>query len=209
MKRLKMILCALLSVCILAVPLAGSIVTASAEDVDSLRVQLAELKEKEAHYKNILAQSENEITDQKAYNDALVEKITTLGEKINLTRASIEQLNDSIAENQKKIDEGNASIEGQLDALCERLRAIYMAGSASDLEIILGAKDFSDLIDKMNLVKSLSKYDQDLIEKVDVKLAEIQVNKDALMADKEALVADQQALDADMQDLNDTLEENK
>ena len=209
MKRLKMIICAMLSVCIVSVPVFGSVVSASAEDVDSLRSQLIELKEKESEYKSILSQSENEIADQKEYNDALVEKIKVLGEKINLTRESIAKLNESIAENQKKIDAGNASIEGQLDALCERLRAIYMAGSASDLEIILGAKDFSDLIDKMNLVKSLSKYDQDLIDQVNVKLAEIQVNKDAMLRDKEALVADQEALDADMADLNETLETNK
>ena len=209
MKRLKMILCAMLSVCIVSVPVFGSVVSVSAEDVDSLRAQLIELKEKESEYKAILSQSENEIADQKEYNDALVEKISVLGEKINLTRESIAKLNESIAENQKKIDAGNASIEGQLDALCERLRAIYMAGSASDLEIILGAKDFSDLIDKMNLVKSLSKYDQDLIDQVNVKLAEIQVSKDAMLKDKEALVADQESLDADMADLNETLEANK
>ena len=209
MKRLKMIICAMLSVCIVSVPAFGSVVSVSDEDVDSLRAQLIELKEKESEYKSILSQSENEIADQKEYNDALVQKISVLGEKINLTRESIAQLNESIAENQKKIDEGNASIEGQLDALCERLRAIYMAGSASDLEIILGAKDFSDLIDKMNLVKSLSKYDQDLIDQVNAKLAEIQVSKDAMLKDKEALVADQEALDADMNDLNETLEANK
>ena len=165
--------------------------------------------EQENEYKDILNKSDTEIADQQKYNDALVSKIKTLTEKINLTREQISQLNDSIAENQKAINEGNDSIEDQLTALCERLRAIYMAGSASDLEIILGAKDFSDLIDKMNLVKSLSKYDQELIDQVNVKLADIQVNKDALMKDKEALTENEEALNADLEDLNKTLEENK
>ena len=209
MKRIKMILCALLSVIMISVPVAGSVVTAGAEDVDSLRSRLSELKQQENEYKDILNKSASEIADQKKYNDALVSKIKTLTEKINLTREEIAQLNDSIAENQKAINEGNASIEDQLNALCQRLRAIYMAGSASDIEIILGAKDFSDLIDKMNLVKSLSKYDKELIDKVNVKLAEIQVNKDALMKDKEALSEDEEALNADLDDLNKTLEENK
>ena len=209
MKRMKMILCALLSVIMISVPVAGSIVSASAEDVDSLRSRLTELKKQENEYKDILNKSDTEIADQQKYNDALVSKIKTLTEKINLTREQISQLNDSIAENQKAINEGNDSIEDQLTALCERLRAIYMAGSASDLEIILGAKDFSDLIDKMNLVKSLSKYDQELIDQVNVKLADIQVNKDALMKDKEALTENEEALNADLEDLNKTLEENK
>ena len=209
MKRMKMILCALLSVFLISVPVAGSVMSASAEDVDSLRSRLTELKKQENEYKDILNKSDTEIADQQKYNDALVSKIKTLTEKINLTREQISQLNDSIAENQKAINEGNDSIEDQLTALCERLRAIYMAGSASDLEIILGAKDFSDLIDKMNLVKSLSKYDQELIDQVNVKLADIQVNKDALMKDKEALTENEEALNADLEDLNKTLEENK
>ena len=209
MKRVKMILCALLSVLMISVPVAGSVVTAGAEDVDSLRSRLTELKQKESEYKDILNKSETQIADQEKYNEALVSKIKTLSEKISLTREEIAQLNDSIEENQKAINLGNESIEEQLTALCERLRAIYMAGSASDLEIVLGAKDFSDLIDKMNLVKNLSKYDQELIDTVNEKLAEIQVSKDALIKDKEALTQDEETLDADLQDLNGTLEENK
>lgn len=209
MKRLKMILCAMLSVCIVSVPVFGSVVSVSAEDVDSLRTQLIELKEKESEYKAILSQSENEIADQKEYNDALVEKISVLGEKINLTRESIAKLNESIAENQKKIDEGNASIEGQLDALCTRLRAIYMAGSASELEIILGAKDFSDMIDKVNLVKTLTKYDDELIENISDKLDEIENKQTQMQEDKEQLLTDETTLDADLKDFNKTLEENE
>ena len=53
MKRMKMILCALLSVIMISVPVAGSIVSASAEDVDSLRSRLTELKKQENEYKDI------------------------------------------------------------------------------------------------------------------------------------------------------------
>ena len=210
MKRLKMIICAMLSVCIVSVPAFGSVVSVSAEeDIDSLRAQLIELKEKESEYKTILSQSESEIADQKEYNDALVEKIKVLSEKINLTNESISKLNESIAENQKKIDEGNASIEGQLDALCTRLRAIYMAGSASELEIILGAKDFSDMIDKVNLVKTLTKYDDELIENISDKLDEIENKQTQMQEDKEQLLTDETTLDADLKDFNKTLEENE
>ena len=78
MKRMKMILCALLSVIMISVPVAGSIVSASAEDVDSLRSRLTELKKQENEYKDILNKSDTEIADQQKYNDALVSKIKTL-----------------------------------------------------------------------------------------------------------------------------------
>ena len=65
MKRVKMILCALLSVLMISVPVAGSVVTAGAEDVDSLRSRLTELKQKESEYKDILNKSATSLTVKK------------------------------------------------------------------------------------------------------------------------------------------------
>lgn len=209
MKRLKGLLCALLSVCIISAPVAGSIFTGAAEDVDTLKERLYELEQQNKEYQDILDKTESDIADQEEYNEALVEKIKVLNEKIQLTRESISKLNESIAENQAAIEAANAGIEDQLDALCERLRAIYMAGSASDLEIILGAKDFSDLIDKMALVKNLSKYDEDLIDEINVRLDEIRVKKDQLELDKAELEDKETSLNNDLAELNTTLEENE
>ena len=156
MNRIKRILCALLSVCLLSMPVALSVVSTSAESIDSLQQQLKELEEKSQDYQDILDQTEADIAEKEEYSDALVGKIEVLDDKIALTRESIEDLNSDIDEKQADIDQANADIEDQINALCSRLRTIYMAGSASDLEIILGAKDFSDFIDKMSLVNTLS-----------------------------------------------------
>lgn len=210
MKKLKAILCALLSVCIISLPVAGSVfTTAATEDIDTLKDKLHELEQKNSEYQDILEKTESDIDDQEEYNDALVEKIKVLNEKIQLTRESISELSDRITENQAAIEAANSDIDDQVDALCERLRAIYMAGSASDLEIILGAKDFSDLIDKISLVKNLSKYDNELIDKITVKLDEIKGKTDQLEADKAELEEDETSLKNDLDELNTTLEENE
>lgn len=55
-----------------------------------------------------------------------------------------------------------------------------MSGNATDLEIIFGAKDFSDLIDKMELVKSLANSDKELISEIQTKLDELSTKKKSL-----------------------------
>ena len=202
MSRLKRILCALLSVCIISMPVALSAVSAGAESIDSMQQQLQELEQKNQEYQDILDKTQSDINEKEEYNKALVSKIEVLDDKIALTRESISDLNDSIEQKQKDID-------GQLDTLCERLRTIYMAGNASDIEIIFGAKDFSDFIDKVSLVQTLSSYDKELIDGINVKLEKITEQKTALEEDKTELEKQQSSLEADQSELNELLEENE
>lgn len=209
MNRLKRILCALLSVCIISMPVALSAASAGAESIDSLQQQLQELEQKNEEYQEILDKTQEDINEKEEYNEALVSKIEVLDDKIALTRESISDLNDSIEEKQKDIDRANEDIDGQLDTLCERLRTIYMAGNASDIEIIFGAKDFSDFIDKVSLIKTLSNYDKELIDEINVKLEKISEQKVALEEDKTELEKQESSLEDDQAELNKLLEENE
>ncbi|MGN1433419.1 MAG: murein hydrolase activator EnvC family protein [Ruminococcus sp.] len=209
MNRLKRILCALLSVCIISMPVALSTASAGAESIDSLQQQLQELEQKNQEYQEILDKTQEDIDEKEKYNEALVSKIEVLDDKIALTRESISDLNDSIEAKQKDIDQANEDIDGQLDTLCERLRTIYMAGNASDIEIIFGAKDFSDFIDKVSLIKTLSNYDKELIDEINVKLEKISEQKASLEEDKTELEEQEASLEDDQAELNELLEENE
>ena len=212
MTYFKKTICALLGVCLISVPVAGSFLTASAEEAintQSLAERISNLGQKKEQYQKILEKNAKEIADKEEYNAALTEKIKVLSEKVTLTRTAIDDLKENITEGQQEIDQANEAIEGQLSALCDRLRAIYMAGSASELEIILGAKDFSDMIDKMTLLQSLTKYDADLIDTLSAKLAEIETKKEQMQEDQQRLQTDESELSADLADLNKTLEENQ
>jgi len=209
MNRIKRILCALLSVCLISMPAALSATSVGAESIDSLQQQLQELEQKNQEYQDVLDKTQSDIDEKEKYNEALVSKIEVLDDKIALTRESISDLNDSIEEKQKDIDQANEDIDGQLDTLCERLRTIYMAGNASDIEIIFGAKDFSDFIDKVSLIQTLSSYDKELIDGINVKLEKISEQKTALEEDKSELEKQEASLEEDQSELNELLEENE
>ena len=209
MTKFKKIISAFLSVCIIAVPTVTGIVSANAESSEDLQKQIEELEAKNQEYQKVLEEAQNDISEKESYNETLTSKIENLDEKIDVTHKAIDDTNAKIAESQKKIDQGNSEIEGQVNALRQRLRTIYMAGSASDLEIILGAKDFSDLIDKMTLVKNLSKKDQKLIDNINSKLTVINKEKTELEKNKAELEKNEATLDKDLKDLDKTLRENK
>ena len=210
MNKIKAIVCAALTLCMVAVPLSSSVVfNAGAEDVQSLQSKIDELDSKSAEYQKILDETQTDINEKEKYSEALVSKIQVLDEKIILTRESIKELNTGIEDKKKEIDKSNEEIEGQIDALCERLRLIYMAGSASNLEILLGAKDFDDFIDKMSLVKTLSEYDKKMIDDINDKLDVIEAEKANLEKDKADLEAQEAVLESDLGELNDLVKENQ
>lgn len=196
----------LLSICMVS---SAVITAAGADDIDSLESQLEELERQNEEYQAILDQTNQDIADKEEYSEALVGKIEVLDEKIALAHEKIEELNSNIAEKEADIEQANADIETQMETLRSRIRMIYMAGNASDLEIILGAKDFSDFLDKMELVKSLSAYDSNLIGEIKEKLEEISEEKEALESDKSELEEEEAQLEADQEELNTLLEENE
>lgn len=206
--KFKKLLCALLTMCLVTCSVSFTI-TVHAESIDTLQKQLDELENRNKKYEENLKKTKNDISKKEEYIETLVEKIDLLSEKIGLTNESIEALNDSIDEKQNEIDLENDKIDDRINLLCERLRIVYMAGSASDLEIILGAKDFSDFLDKAQLIKTLSNYDKNLIDELNQNLEKISDQKLSLEEDKQELEEQEQSLQNDLDDLNDLLDENK
>ncbi len=210
MNKFKAVLCAALSVCIVSVPIASSVVfNAGAENVESLQERIDNLGKKSEEYQNILNETETDISEKEAYGEALVNKINVINEKVILTRQAISSLESDIALKQQEIDKDNADIDGQVKALGERLSIIYMAGSASNLEILLGAKNFGDFIDKISLVKTLSDYDKKMIDDINKQLEVVEKEKKALESDKAEKEDQEASLNKDIEDLNKLIKENE
>lgn len=204
-RMLKRILSILMAIAMMS----AAVVCASAEDIDSLESQLQSLKDESKKYQDILNNTKEDISEKEQYSEALVGKINVLGEQISLSHERISQLDSSISELQTKINEANQSIETQMDTLKNRIRTIYMAGGASDLEIILGARDFSDFLDKLELVKTLSAYDQNLIGNIRTTLQSVSDDKKELETQKTSLQAEQTDLKTNQNELQALLDENE
>lgn len=208
MNKLKRILCAMLCVCMISIPMAIPTTVSAEDSISDLEQQLQQLEQENQKYQKILDDTKSDIAEKEEYKSALVSKVQVLDEKIAVTREKISSLNDDIKEKQDAYDKGLSEVEDQFDALANRLRILYMSGNATDLEIIFGAKDFSDLIDKMELVKSLANSDRELISEIQTKLDELSTKKEALEADKKDLETQQASLKSDQDEFNKLISDN-
>ena len=185
------------------------IVTVSATDIDEIKKRQEALKQQSAEYQAILDQQNADVATQQAQVDAIVGKVETVTLEIQTSHEKIAAIELLIEEKQADIDAKNLQIEGKLDVLRQRIKTIYKAGDVSSLEIILGAKDFDDFLDKVQLVKSVSAHDEKLINEIKGELAIINQEKADLEIKKGELETEHKNLEAKQADLNALLEENK
>ena len=193
---------------ILTILVCGTIVS-GATTISELEARQAELEEQSAEYQEILNRAQAAEMEQEAEVNALVGKVQTVNEEIAVSREKIAVLDDEIAQKQDEIDAANADIETNMNILRKRIKTIYIAGDVSSLEIILGAKDFTDFLDKVQLVKSVSNHDEELIAEIQEQLDTISAEKEELQVDKLALETEQQNLEVKQAELNTLLDENK
>lgn len=208
MNKLKRILCAMLCVCMISIPMAIPTTVSAEDSISDLEQQLQQLEQENEKYQKILDDTKSDIAEKEEYKNALVSKVQVLDEKIAVTREKISSLNNDIKKKQDAYDKGLSEVEDQFDALANRLRILYMSGNATDLEIIFGAKDFSDLVDKVELVKSLANSDKELISKIQTKLDELSTQKESLEADKKDLETQQSSLKSDQDEFNKLISDN-
>lgn len=201
-KALSAFLCTVLvSSVIITLPVIAFDLDGAKSEQEALNTQSEKLQaELEAACKNI--------EDKTAYAGVLQEKISVLSQQIKSNNQTIDELNQQIAEKQAVVDETVNKISDRLDLLCQRLRAIYRAGDTSTLEIILGAKDFSDFLDKTELIQQIASSDNKLIAELQSQMSAVEGEQKALDTYKKEVEIQKQNLEKEKEEINRLSEEN-
>ena len=156
--------------------------------------------------------------DKQKSADELNEEIDTLQEQIDVYNAQISELNSQIAsydavinqheaeiakldesinETGVQIDKLNAQIANSQDVLAERMRASYMAGETSILEILLDSSDFESFLTRLELLSAVARRDNELISAYDSQIDESNKLVEQLNAQKQEQVDKQAAIEAE------------
>lgn len=199
----------ILSIFLAAAILAAGLISANAATISELEARQAELEAQQEEYRAQLENKNAAVEEQQSEVDAIVGQVQSVTEEINICNEKISLLDEDIAAKQEQISAANAEIESNMNVLRQRIKTIYISGDVSSLEIILGAKDFSDFLDKLQLVEYVSNHDEDLIEEIQAQLDTIAEEKAALEADKTAQEEERATLKEKQDELNTLLEENK
>ncbi len=199
----------LLSACLALIIMIGSIASTAAATISELEARQAELEAQQAEYQAQLNKSNSAVAEKQEEVDALVGQVESVTAEIQVCYQKISIYDQNIAEKQKAIDAANNEIAENMNTLRQRIKTIYISGDVSALEIVMGAKDFNDFLDKLQLVQYVSNHDAELINGIKKKLDTISEEKKALEKDKASLEEEQTTLTKKQDELNSLLEENK
>lgn len=233
MKITKKIIAVLLAVVMLgAIPL-NSFAVSKDEIQANLQDEIAQREKEIEQYQQKIdslqgnADKQDEYIDElqkqiKAYDDTikllgdqideLNSKISKLDGEIAEFEAKIKNLEESIEKINAQVSEKQAEVDKAYALLSDRLRAAYMAGETSVLEIFLSAKDFSDFISRSELIYQIAKHDNEIVEGLRDSISELNKMVEELDAKKADLEESKVLLDnqrAELDASRDTVKKNK
>lgn len=118
-------------------------------------------------------------------------------------KGQLDSVEAKISDNTELLEKTEADLKVKNKKLQQRVRDIYINGQISYVDVLFGAKDFADLMTRMDVLKRIIKHDYDLIMKVKEEKATVENTRAQLEKDKaeaEVLVADAQAKKAKVED---------
>lgn len=155
------------------------------------------IDDKLAQTKTSIVKKENEISKT-------TEEISTLAEEIMNLRKQIRTLNEEILQLQKSIIEREALLKNRLRSIQES------GGEMSYLEVLLGAKSFSDFISRTSAVNTIMDSDKKIMEELDAdkrameaKKIEVEEKKEQVEANKKEVEVRKATLDKQKKQLNE------
>lgn len=134
--------------------------------IDQLDKRIAELD------KQINSLTDKKKNQQKVVN-ALQSKISAVEKQIVAYNNTISGINSKINANKAEINSKNAQIAADQLAFKKRLRASYMSNTDNSVRILLGAKTFGEYLQLSQLMKTVTKHDKALIDKVSKAIKEL------------------------------------
>ena len=147
-----------------ALMLSTSLIQGSALSSSEIRENISELESQSKQLESEINELQGQINAQEKLKSAIEEKIAVVQQQINLCNSEISKINSSISANNADIEKTNKEIEADKLSFKKRLRAIYMSNTGSNVQILLGADDFSDFLQLSQMTASVSARDKMLIE---------------------------------------------
>lgn len=137
--------------------------------------------------------------EQSAYQNTLNKQIDAYNAQLNTYNKQLNDLNsqignqstdilalsEQIAQKTQDIQNAEAEMKKTMDQLKKNIRSEYMTGSLSWLEALLNSENFGAFISNFEYIKKIAHRDQDLKEKVEQQIAQVQSEKDELQRQKD------------------------
>ena len=208
-KKLISFLAGLMALIMLLGLIAGFIPTAHAARSDELKAQLDALKEDkaaiDAKIKEIngqISENNDDMRDMVAQKDLIDQEIFLLFQQESNINGQIATYSLMIADKQEQLDEAESKFQELTEQNKERIQAMEEEGQVSYWSVLFEANDFSDLLDRLNMVQEIAAADKRRLEQLDAAAKKVGDAKDSLENEKLALEDVKQELASTQEQLN-------
>ena len=184
---LLLIACLLAVVMVLtSVPMQADAASSSEikKQINALKDEKAEMQKKIKKIRSQYKANENEMLDMLAQKDAIDQEITVLHSQINNINDQIAAYAVLIADKQDELDDANKRLADLNAKHKERIRAMEEEGTLSYWEVLFKANDFSDLLDRLNMIQEISASDQRRLKEIADTAEEVRAARKALEEEK-------------------------
>ncbi len=175
---------------------------------EELEQKIEKLDGEIAANKNKLNALKDKKESQKEYLDTLEKQIDTVEEKATSLQVQVNTLDKSISKLDKQINSltkeikatkkqikkaendivtMEETIDNTSERMAEKLRASYMKGSESTLQILMGADSLASFMTRLEMMKRTSENDKKDIEDFRDTVVSLKKTRKQLISDKEAL----------------------
>lgn len=207
--RLVSILAGLMAAVILLTLLIGLIPTKAnaakltSDKLEGLKNQIAELKKKDAEIEKEKAALRDQINANMSEMEKLIAEKNAIDQEIGMINQQIANINAQItiygaliADKQDELDAAKARLEQLREQNKERIRAMEEEGSLSYWSVLFKANSFSDLLDRLNMVREIAEADKRRLDEMNAAAEAVEEAQMALEEEKAALEVTKDEIDA-------------
>ncbi len=115
------------------------------------------------------------------------EKTDELNKQLKPLKKALKKLEKQYSKAQKEYERLNDHFKKTYSAYCLRLRAMYVSGQTSIIEALIMCDDISTFINRLEMIRSVSKSDTQLLKEVNRDIDAIVTEKNGISAKKEEI----------------------
>ncbi|MCX7759444.1 MAG: NlpC/P60 family protein, partial [bacterium] len=150
------------------------------EEKKQLEQKLQETKKEYNQVMEEIGQIESKIEeiDAEAYEISL---------EIKKNEDEIKKINEQLLQKQEEIKKAELEFENRKKTADERIKNMYMNGAENYIELILGFTSFSDLLSRIEMVKTVMQFDLNALDEINKGIQELNNKKQELELSKEKI----------------------
>ena len=164
------------------------------KELEALRAEQSEIKAKSDALEASIQQNQSK-------TQTLVQQKADLDQQMEITRTTINNLHEQVQQYSLLIAEKQKELEAAQDAEAQlqeqyrtRLRSMEETGSVSYWSILFQASSFSDILDRVDMIREIAKSDQVILEQLAAATAAVEKERTELEQQRQELEQTEQEL---------------